>query len=150
MVAKPLVWFTLRCWTQKWLYVDKHIRDFEKSLLSNYMGDIAQTLHRSLFEPFQIRYVFQYKDVSLHLIVVSIITCCLLMQLLKNGGKDICNWCRKRICVKQLAGAIAPSNCFTHILTDKLHVSLPPFFSSCISRQQVIILTTIRWRLTSL
>ena len=47
-----------------------HIRDLEKSLLSNYMGDIAQTLHRSLFEPFQIRYVFQYKDVSLHLIVV--------------------------------------------------------------------------------
>ena len=124
-----------------------HIRDLEKSLLSNYMGDIAQTLHRSLFEPFQIRYIFQYKDVSLHLIIVSIITCCLLMQLLKNGGKDTCNWCRKRICVKQLAGAIAPSNCFTHILTDKLfalHLFLPPFFGSCICRQQVMMLTTIR------
>ena len=39
-----------------------------------------------------------YKDVSLYLIVVSIITCCLLMQLLKNGGKDTCNL-SVRICV---------------------------------------------------
>ena len=32
-----------------------HFRDLEKSLLSSYMSNIAQTLHQPLFEHFQIR-----------------------------------------------------------------------------------------------
>ena len=39
----------------RWLYVDKHISDFDKSLLSSYMSNIAQTLHQPLFENFYIR-----------------------------------------------------------------------------------------------
>ena len=35
-----------------WLYVDKHTRDLDKSLLSSYMSNMAQTLHQPLFEHF--------------------------------------------------------------------------------------------------